>query len=82
MSSHKTKSRDTFSKVKIIKNSRKEHTCSGCKKQIPVKSSYTRVIGVDESNSHYGNDFFSVSWHAECLADHQEYVRDNLRRQG
>ena len=82
MPQYKSKSREEFSKEKHVKKSRKEHTCCSCKKIIPVKSSYTRTVGVAESNRHHGNDFFSNAWHSECLEDNQGYVRDRLRRQG
>ena len=82
MSQHKTKSSQVFSNEKTIKKSRKEHKCCSCQKSILAKSSYIRTVGVAESHRHHGNDFFSNAWHAECLEDHQGYVRGRLRRQG
>ena len=82
MSQHKTKSSQVFSNEKTIKKSRKEHICCSCQKSILAKSSYIRTVGVAESHRHHGNDFFSNAWHAECLEDHQGYVRGRLRRQG
>jgi len=80
--SYKTKSRDGFNKERNIKKSRKVHECCHCHKTIPTKTSYVRTVGVCESMRHNGNDFFSNAWHPACLADHQGYVADSLRRQG
>ena len=82
MSQHKTKSNQEFSIERPVKKSRKKHKCCSCQKSIPKSSSYVRTVGVSESHRHYGNDFFSNAWHADCLEDHQGYVRDRLRRQG
>ena len=78
----KTKSDREFSKERPVKKSRKEHECCFCKKSIPKGSSYTRTVGVCESMSYNGNEFFSNAWHAECLAEHMGYIAWNLRRQG
>jgi hypothetical protein len=78
----KTKSNQEFSREAQVKKARKEHTCCSCKKTIPKSSSYIRTVGVCESMSYNGNEFFSNAWHPACLDDHQGYVRDSLRRQG
>ena len=78
----RTKSDHEFSKERPVKKSRKEHTCCSCKKKIPAKSSYVRTVGVCESMSYNGNEFFSNAWHTECLEDHKGYIAWNLRRQG
>ena len=80
--SYKTKSNQEFSRERKIEKSRKEHTCCSCQKSIPKSSSYIRTVGVSESMSYNGNEFFSNAWHPACLDDHQGYVRDSLRRQG
>jgi len=82
MPQYKSKSYQEFSKDKPVKKSRKEHTCCSCKKKIPAKSSYIRTVGVAESYTHHGNDFFSHAWHSTCLEDHRGYIAWNLRRQG
>ena len=82
MPQYKSKSYQEFSRDKQIKKSRKEHKCCSCNKTIPKSSSYTRTVGVAESNRHHGNEFFSHAWHPECLEDHRGYVAWNLRRQG
>ena len=78
----KTKSNQEFSNERKVKKARKEHTCCFCKKSIPKSSSYTRTVGVCESMSYNGNEFFSNAWHSECLAEHMGYIAWNLRRQG
>lgn len=78
----RTKSSQEFAKEKKVKKSRKEHECCFCNRSLPVGSSYIRTVGVCESMSYNGNEFFSNAWHADCLANHQGYIRDQLRRQG
>jgi len=78
----RTKSDREFSNERKVKKARKEHECCFCKKSIPKGSSYTRTVGVCESMSYNGNEFFSNAWHAECLAEHMGYIAWNLRRQG
>jgi len=78
----KTKSNQEFSRERQVKKARKEHKCCSCQKSIPKSSSYIRTVGVCESMSYNGNEFFSNAWHPACLEDHQGYVRDSLRRQG
>jgi len=78
----RTKSDREFSNERKVKKARKEHECCFCKKSIPKGSSYTRTVGVCESMSYNGNEFFSNAWHTECLAEHMGYIAWNLRRQG
>lgn len=50
-----------FNEAKVIKKSRKEHTCIQCFQKIPVGNSYTNHYGL------FDGDWFNTHAHNECF---------------
>ena len=54
---------------------RKKHVCCSCNQEIEKGNEYTKTIGT------YEGYFVSSAWHTECHSNHQQYLKDQQRKE-